>query len=698
METKIKETFSGWQGVGPAGAPLNRGTVRAGGKPLIGTFSDPATPVQVVISRAQPYVQAPNSKAAVRDQLLDVLAGLIVNRRLTKLATSENAPIVGGSMSIGPQLYAIEQASMTLRGKEGEWESTLATGEQELRRALQYGFTEGELKEQMANLETSFADAAQQQDSRRNSRVADEIIRSVYDGSVVVKPAQQLELFKGIKPTLTVDAVNGALRKAWGQGPNGVFVATKKEIENPEQAVMAAVAKSSQVAVTPPSDAEAKAFAYDDFGTPGKVVSDKKVEDLGIREVRFANNVMLNVKKTDFEAGKILYSVRVGDGKLALPKDKPGLDFFMSNMFNVGGLEAHEFNELQQILAGRSVSGGLAVNDDAFVTQGSTTPQDIELQLKLTAATVTAPGYRGAADTLWQNAVPGFAGTLDATPQAVSGTQLPTILAGGDKRFGVPPVSDLLARNMAEVKAAVSEQLKNGPVEIALVGDIDEQTAIDLVAKTFGALPQRAASSPAYIAERAVSFAPNSKDIRLYHKGAEDQAMVFTYWPTTDNKNYKSVVERRMLAEVMGSLLLEEVREKLGATYSPGAGSTASSVYTGYGYIQTQIVVDPDKIDLVFTTVRDIAKSLRETEVSEDVLLRARKPLLENFQQQERENGAWLGLISDAQTNPYWLDRRRQRKAAYEAITVADIKAAARKYLTDDALVKARIVHESMKN
>ncbi len=697
MEAKIRQEFGDWKPVGPAGAPLDRGTVDPDAAPIIGTFSDPAVPVSVSLSRATPYTDTPNSVAVARDKLLDLLATLIVNRRLSKLATSADAPIVGGGVSLNPLFNAIDQASISLRGKEGEWKQALFVGEQELRRALQYGFTQGELTEQMANVDTLLRNAAEQQGTRTNRQLAEEIVGSIYDASVVMTPAEQLNIYNRLKPELTLDAVNTAFREAWGTGPNRVFVSTKEPIATPEQTVMTALAESSKVAVAAPIDVETQAFAYDNFGTPGTVTSDVTIPDLGIRAVQFANNVKLNIKKTDFETGKARYSMRLGGGQLALPENQPGLGFFMSNTFNVGALEAHDVNELQQILAGRAVSGTIAAGDDAFVSRGETTPADLELQLQLLAAYVTAPGFRPAADTLWQNAVPGFAGTIDATPMAVAGTQLPAVLAGGDKRFGIPPIPDLLARNMAELEPAIREQLANAPIEIAIVGDVDEQRAIDLVAKTFGALPARAATMPDYADRRAVSFAPGNKDITLYHKGADDQAMVFAYWPTTDDSDYPSVIARSMLAEVMQSLLLDEVREKLGATYSPGAGSFASDVYTGYGYMQTQVVVDPSKIDNVLASVREIAKSLRDTPVSEDVLLRARKPTIERLDKQERENGAWLSLIADAQSDPETLDRRRGRKAAYLAITPVDIQAAARAYLREDTMVEARIISEKLK-
>src|SRR3546814_17626929 len=79
-------------------------------------------------------------------------------------------------------------------------------------------------------------------------------------------------------------------------------------------AILAELHASTKIAVAPPAEAANAAFAYDDFGTPGKIVSDERVEDLGIRRIRFANNVMLNIKTTDFQKDKVMLSLRVDGG------------------------------------------------------------------------------------------------------------------------------------------------------------------------------------------------------------------------------------------------------------------------------------------------------------------------------------------------------------------------------------------------
>ena len=50
-----------------------------------------------------------------------------------------------------------------------------------------------------------------------------------------------------------------------------------------------------------------------------------------------------------------------------------------------------------------------------------------------------------------------------------------------------------------------------------------------------------------------------------------------------------------LLAEVLSDRLRVRIREQLGDAYSPGAGSSASEVYPGYGYMLAGTTVEPAK-------------------------------------------------------------------------------------------------------
>ncbi len=696
MEAKIKSRFDDWKAIGAAGAPMNVGTVDYARPLAIGTFSDPSITNQISVTIASPYKRKDDSIAEYKESFIRAIASGIMGKRFQKLSQAADAKLVGGSASSGDQYKLLNAAQLSITPKDGDWKIGLMAGEQELRRAVQFGFTKSELAEQIANFDTAFSDAAKQASTRRSSTLADAILATLESKSIISSPQSDLEIYQSVKPQLTLEAVNGYFRSEFSKVPNVIHITTKAPIADAKTEVMAALLESSKIAVSAPEEAANKAFAYDNFGKPSKIVEDKMIADLGIRTIKFANNVRLNIKKTDFEKGSVRFGLRFGDGMLP-HMDKGSFGIFMSNMSSVGGLKAHSFEELERMMAGKQVSLGLTANEDSFGAAGSTTQADLGLQMKLLAAYMTDGGYRPEADSIWQNQVGIIASQLDAQPQTVAGTQVPRLIASGDKRFGIGDGKELASRNVAEIKAILEPIAKTAPIEIAIVGDVDEAAAIKAVADSFGAMPKRAATSKINPAAQNVSFPKDRKTATLYHKGKEEQGFLQTFWPATDNKDQKSDITRNLTSNVMRLLLLEEVREKLGATYSPNTSSYAADDYDGYGYMSASVIAAPDKMDIISSAIKKVTQEMRDAPVTEDILLRARKPILESIEKSERENGAWLALANVAQSEPVKLDRRRKRKAILEAVSVADIQASARQYLTDDAELEIRIVSESLK-
>lgn len=691
IEAKIKTRFSNWTRATRGAEAVS--TIDPARASQAAYFRDPDVPASVSILAVKPLVERADSVAERERTLLEGLGNAIVSRRLARIARAADAPILGGSSSGGELFGAADYASLDIGAKGEDWRGALALGEQELRRALEHGFTQAELAEQLANVRTGIENAAKAESTRRSEALADGIAQAIEDDRVVTTPTYRLALFERLAPRLTVQAVEAAYRARWAGANRLVHVSGKSAIDRPETTILAALADSAKVAVAAPKQSDATSFAYTDFGAPGRVVEDKRVADLGIRQLRFANNVRLNLKQTDFERDRVRLSLRVGGGALEFGKDQPGLALFMNNAFAAGGLAKHPYDDLQSLTAGRAVSVGLGAGADAFGSTTATTPRDLLLQLQLFAAYLTAPGFGAEGDAQWRRSTPVFYETLDASPAAVAGRDVPRILASGDPRFGVPALAALEARDMADLRPALARAFASGAVEIGVVGDIDEAAVIEMVAKTFGALPARAAD-PAPLAEaRAVRFPAERAPIVLRHAGKADEAVSMTYWPTTDDKDHVTDARLSLLAATMRLLLTDELREALGATYSPGASSNTSSIYPEYGFFGVSGNVDVKDLAAVDAAVARIAARLRDAPVDDDLLLRARRPILEAIDKSKRENGTWLGVLSRAQTEPRFIERFRNARPVYEAITPADLQAAAKLYLTAQPL-RIRVIAE----
>ena len=690
IEAKIRAKFADWKGVGPAGAELPRGKVDLARPLAFDTFQDPAVATGLTLTVMRPWEDLADTKAERRRAIVQALGDAIFQRRLSKLVNTPGSPFFGAQASAGEWRDVAMTASVGLSARDGAWKEAIDTADQELRRALQHGFTDAEVKLAKTNMASAVRTVAEQANTRSNSMLANSIVGTVDENQFVTTPAWRLAIFNEVAPGVTTAQVNAEFRRQWKGSAPLIHVSDKQPIDTAKLA--AEYAASTKLAVAGPADEADLAFAYDNFGAPGKVVEDKRVEDLGIRTVRFANNVLLNIKKTDFEQGRVRFSVRMAGGQLALPKDEPGLAAMMSILSSVSATSKHSLEDIKTLMAGKVVTAGTQVGGDAFVAGGATTPADLEAQMKLSAAYLTDPGYRPEAAGQWANAVPVLDKQFTAQPQSVYSTKVPAIITGGDWRFGIPDASILARRNFEEARAAMAPLAANAPIEIGIVGDIDEAAAIAAVSKSFGALPARSASAPAYTDARKASFRADRSPILLTHEGPADQAMVAAFWPTDDDHDYRKEVGLGMLAQVLDLMLTESIREQLGASYGVSVGSSMSDVYTGFGTLSVNTVIAPDKADEVDAAIAAAVKELRDKPVSADLLARARNPVMESIAKSLRENSFWMGYVDEAQTKADRLQRIRDRKALYEAIAPADLQALARTYLTDKAMQRVRIV------
>lgn len=650
----------------------------------------------VGIQTVTPYAFEPDTAATRLKDLPRSLAVAILNRRLAELAKKEGAPFSSGRASVAEAYDFFRNASIELTlSKPDQWAAALAVADQELRRALEHGFQAAELREAVANYRNALEQAVKTAPTRRSPSLAGELINAIADQDVFTTPADDLALFAPALEKVTPEDCVAGLREAWNASHRYVTVFGNASIGGDAVAGITQTYTASQAVAVTAADAIADAeFAYTDFGPAGEVAERRHVDDLDVTLVTFANGVRLNLKKTDFEAGRIHMNVRVGTGQLTEPRAQPGLAFFASNTFTAGGLGQHSVDDLRRILAGKNVGAGFNAESDAITLSGSTTPDDLRLQLQLATAYLTDPGFRPEAERQFRKGAEQFYARLAHQPQGPLQLEVPRLLASGDPRFGVPPLGEVSARTLAEARAWLMPQFADGALEIALVGDLDIDAAIAAVGQTLGALPRRAAK-PALEEARQAAF-PTEPFARTFTVPTEiPKGIVALFWPTTDDRNVHVARRLTLLGQVFADRLRVKVREELGGAYSPGAGSAPSDTYRNYGYMVANVTVDPGRAAEIADVVTQIAADLAANGVTEDELTRAKQPVLTSLRESARTNAYWLGaVLGSAQEFPQRLEWARTRLSDVEAIAKPELDALAARYLKADRVFRAIVLPE----
>lgn len=683
MRGRIETTFASMKNPPKSGAEPNLGKIHQPEGLETAVFHDQevsSTDVSLMLVRS--HIEKPDT-IATRGQYLPLdIAHSIIDRRFERISKEKDSPVAEGSASRDVLFNSLELGSITITAADDRWKEAVPIIEREFRRATEFGFTEAELAEAKSNLLNIYQQQVEQKATRKSENLATGLAKSINDKHVFSDPETNLEIAKRNLDAIDPATCLQAFKTFWDAAGFHLILTTKSQPENAEKNLAALFEDSRGTPVEAPAARASQDFGYVDFGKPGTVTSRKNIDDLAITQLVLSNQVRVNLKRTDFEKGKIRVLTRIGSGKLSQPKDMPMLDEFAQSVFEGGGIGKYSNDELQQILAGRNVGSSLRIGEDAFTISGTTTPADFTLQCQYMCATITDPGYREEA--LWQfkKAIPMLEQQLKHTPAGPQ-QEMDAWLHGGDSRFGVPSMEQLASYTIDEAKKWLTPELTTGYLELTIVGDFDPDKILPDVLSTFGALPKRASAAPLMADARKIKF-PNAPASKTFtYESKIPQGIATTLWKTAPMRGNQQQFRRlNLLAEIFGDRLREEIREKLGASYSPNAGAGGSDALDSMGYIISQSIGKPGDMELLLNTMRDIAEQLATTGATADELDRAIKPTLGILEKSLRDNNYWLTTVmSQSQADPKRLDLARTRDTDYRSITLKEINALAKKYL-----------------
>jgi len=694
---KIEEFFADWQG---QGEPLK--TVEVEGMADFNArtryYLNSEIQTSLSLSTLRPIEDRPDTQDNRRQGFIDGLGNRILSRRLGELSRTTDAPFIGASASTSAFLDSAEVSSLSISPEQGKWAQALQGAELLLRQALEYGFSQAELDEQIINTKKALEVSVQTSPTRRTPGLARRILSAFGSETVLTDPADNLERFLAYADDITVDDVNKAFREQWvgiDRVPQ-IYLATSEIIEGAEEKLEQALELSRSIPVEPRADEGKLEFAYNNWGEPGKTLTQETVQDIDFKKIVFENGVKLNVKQTPYQEDVISISVALAGGELFMPRDEPGLRVFAPNALSLSGLEAHTVDDIRKIMAGRSVGVSQNIGAKRIFLNGTTVPEDLDLQLDLMTAQLTAQGYRPEAKSQYDKYIKSFYPTLDSTPGGVASRDIPRLIRSGDTRFGFPSEDEMLRVDIDQVKAWREAMVAGSAIEIGIVGDITPERAIEAVSRTFGALPDRAPNFPEVReSDLALKFPEGSlRPITLSHAGDAETALLRIFWPVPDGRDIQTSREISMISSLFRLRLTEVLREEEGASYSPSASSYTPRTYPGYGYVNVSLEVSPDDIDRMSQKVDDIAAELKNGEFNKDLFERAMKPVLESIETSLESNNYWMGIISEAQTDQERLERHTSRSKAYQSMTVDDLKVRAKVLFDPKSAYRVQILPE----
>ncbi len=640
----------------------------------------------IMLSVVSPWQQREDTLEQRVARLPLSLACNMLNQRLTRIAREEDSPFLAAVTTPYDEVYeTAELFSLALRCQPEQWQQALTRAEAELRRAATYGFSKAELQEAIASIQANVRMSAETWETISASTVAGALVDSLADNTLFTTPAEDARAYAaGIAAILAnPDICREALQQAYEQERARLSLSGKVAEGVTAESLRNAYTAMRQQEVTAPEEEALTPFAYNDLGPAGYVVNQQTYEDVGITTLTLSNGVRVNLKPLDFKKGSIAVSAAVDGGSMRLTHT-PALAHMVDAVMAHGGLEAHSADDMNRLFAGNNVGCHFSMSEDCFRFSGDTTAQDLELQCKLLCAAILHPGYRNEGEIQLRRALPSFFRMLETTPGGAYAQQSARHLFGEDSRFLTPTPEQFAAVDTAQVRAAMEPFLKEGAMEVSLVGDFSVEEVLPILERTFGALPQRAPEfAPLTEEERRVSFRPWGQREFLHYNTELDKTIVTQVRPAGDGQDKHRNRRLTVLTAIVKERLFDAIRAELGESYSPQVRLETRSDYknaatisaASYGVKRNRQKVTA-AMDIVFTAIG-------QGQITEDEFQQALRPYIADADELYRKSFFWEGSISRLQSDPQQLDLLRDLREDARNITLEEIRQLGREIFGD---------------
>lgn len=692
LEARVRDTFGDWVGTG---GPIKRvdATPFDLGRPLdVLTYSAATLNPQISACRLSPWrTLGPDTFERRRTLITRGLWAAILNRRLELLSQGAEAPFSSASVGISPWSREADAVCLSIVPPvDGDWRDALSLALSEIRRLETYGPEALEIARIVDAQKRSNASGAQQADDRYSSNLAQGLLGIFpphgIDPVAFISPQAVPALYDAVVASIGAGDVQADFARAWnGSEPLIAVNMPSPPGADEVRAVWAEVMNGPAPAARPAAEGPGT-WAYADFGEPGRVVSREVIPAPEFTRVRFENGVVLNVKTASYTRDLVQIAVEMGAGRAGVADADYQAAAMGATFIYPGGLGQHSLREIQDMFPDRRLTLGVRMLSDVFQVYGSTRPSDLETQLQLTTAMLSDPGFRDDFPGQRHLAIDSVYRAWRSQPFVVLTLALSAAVAPGNPRL-LPPRESMDALTMADFERLYRPALSSAPLEVTVVGDMPEDQIIALVAATLGTLPARTDVPAPRRDAFLIRYGEARPQLEAVHEGAEDQAAFSALWPLFVSEPSRRREQRalELLRVVLQERIRDEVREALGASYSPSVNLKFEDG-GDQGGLSVDVITSPADVERVRAAVRRVVGAVAAGELTQADLESARTPILARVDEGRASNGWWYGVLNGSAREPQKLTDALVWEADYRSMAVAELMAAARTWLSGPAI------------
>ncbi len=573
-------------------------------------------------------------------------------------------------------------------------------GFREFVRAYQQGFNDGELERAKKRLLKEYEKKFKEIDKTESRSWVWKILRHYLHQYPLPGPKFDYEFAKKELKNISAEDLHKQYRSYWKQNNRVITIIgpEKENIKYPsEKEVLEWIKKIEEARWAPLED---KAIAGSLLEKPLKKKVTSKVtgnySTLGITELKLSNGTRIFLKPTNFKEDEIIIKAFSFGGRSVMSPEYDCDAIFLENVITSLGAGKFSETDLNKLLAGKKAEISFSVGDYMETISGKTSPEDVETFFQLLYLYITSPGKDAKTFEAIRKKNKMQAQMLLNMPQVYFFNEYYKVVSGNHPRAISPMDPQTLEKvSLKNTLHVFSDRFNNvGDFTFIIVGNFDTDKMKNLLETYLGNLPTK--NETERYKDMGIKT-PEGKIVKFVKKGSDPKSFTIVKYHGDADFTLKERMHLALLGEILSMRFVKKIREDKSWVYSISAQARIQKFpnpeFSAFAFFPSA----PENIDSITTTIDEIIKDLTENLPTEDELSKAKKQILNDYEESEKKNSSWAGQISAYLQYNEPLTNIYARKEIINRATREDVRNIAKKYLTSPNYFRFSLYPENYK-
>ncbi|MCU0418366.1 MAG: insulinase family protein [Cyclobacteriaceae bacterium] len=644
---------------------------------------NPNSIVQVFYSPKKAAVQT--TLKDYRESIVQSLFTQMLSGRLQELTQKPEPPFVFGGSNLGGFVRGYESFfCFALIGKSGP-EGAITALVTENERARKFGFTQSELDRTKKTLMKGIERSYNERDKTESEQLVNEYVRNFLQKEPIPGIENEYNYYKQFLDGITLDEVNkfAAANIPSAESKLIVLLAPEKpdyELPTNEKLLAYADAATKQE-IKPYEEKAVAASLMEELPAAGRIGFQKENKEAGFYELTLSNGVKVLLKPTDYKNDQVVLSgFRFGGQYNYDTKDRFNAEN-AATLVSQMGVGKFSPNDLRKTLAGKTVSASPRISATTEGINGSSSAEDVETLLQLVHLYFTQPRKDEELYKSFVSKQQAMVQNMLSDPQMVfQDSLLRTVYKNHPRAPRVPRAEDYNQVNVDRALEIYRERFSNANgFTFVIIGAFQLDKIKPLIANYLASLPSDKTKTSTY---KDIGLRPVRGVVKKeVKKGTEAKSFIAMQFTGEAAYSAAEQLKLQALIETINIKLIETLREKMSGTYTGGmSGSLSKYPYEGYT-VNGFIPCGPENVDkLIAATLEELDKVRKNGPTAAD-LAKVKENWKKQYQENLKDNNYWMRQLQSSVENGLNPADILTYESRVDAITVADLKAAANKYL-----------------